>query len=318
MTTENTSNEIQIIRLYDASVKAVWDAWTDPNKAAKWWGPRGFTITTHSKDLCVGGHWRYTMHGPDGVDYPNHTKYFEVEPLRRLVYDHGGNDTQPPMFRVRVNFTDINGKTRMDMTMILPSPEAASETKKFIKKAGGNATWDRLAEFLKKESSDNEIFVINRTFDAPIDLMFEMWTDPQKLSKWLAPTGASMDFIRADIRPGGESFYCMTAPGDRKLYGRTHYIEIQKPARVIYTQQFTDKDGGISRHPLAPTWPETMRTTVTFIEESSRQTRVTVVWEIHGKCTNEELHTFVDGRTSMTGGWTGSFDKLEETLEVIS
>lgn len=78
----------------------------------------------------------------------------------------------PPMFRVTVNFSETGGKTKMEMTMALPTPEAAFETKKFIKKAGGDATWDRLAEYLSKK----DIFVINRSFEAPIDVLFHMWT----------------------------------------------------------------------------------------------------------------------------------------------
>ena len=66
MAAKNKSNSINIIRIYDAPVEAVWDAWTDPEQVAQWWGPRGFTLTTHSKDLRPGGHWAYTMHGPDG------------------------------------------------------------------------------------------------------------------------------------------------------------------------------------------------------------------------------------------------------------
>src|SRR6187551_3496635 len=121
------ANEIAITRFYDAPVQMVWDAWTDPEQVAQWWGPRGFTLTTHSKDLRPGGHWAYTMHGPDGTDYPNKTVYFEVEQGRKLVYDHGGNDDRPPLFRVTVLFTDLGGKTRMDMTSTLATAEAAEE-----------------------------------------------------------------------------------------------------------------------------------------------------------------------------------------------
>ena len=77
MAAKSKSNEIAITRIYDAPLRAVWDAWTDPKQVAKWWGPRGFTITTHSKDLRPGGSWKYTMHGPDGTDYPNITVYHE-------------------------------------------------------------------------------------------------------------------------------------------------------------------------------------------------------------------------------------------------
>jgi uncharacterized protein YndB with AHSA1/START domain len=311
MATTNKSNEIRITRVYDAPVQAVWDAWTDPNQAAQWWGPRGFTLTTHSKDLKPGGSWKYTMHGPDGVDYPNTTRYLEVEKHSKLIYDHGGNEDQPPMFRVTVLFTEAKGKTKMEMSMTLPTPEAAEETRKFIKKAGGDSTWDRLAEYLEKESSGKEKFVINRSFDAPMELMFEMWTNPKHLSQWLPPTGFKMEFIKSDIKPGGSSFYCMTGKGDMKMYGRAEYLKIEKPDRIVYTQQFCDANGNVSRHPMSPTWPETMLTTVTLTEEGLGRTRVTVSWEPHGPTTREELETFIKSRPGMTQGWTGSFDKLE-------
>src|SRR5262249_47329116 len=144
----------------------------------------------------------------------------------KLVYDHGGNDEKKPLFRVTVLFSESNGKTTMDMTMTLPTPEEAERTRNFIKKAGGNSTWDRLAEYLEKESSGKETFVIARSFDAPLDVMFEMWTNPDHFSKWLAPIGFEMQFIRADIRPGGSSFYCMSGAGGMKMYGRAEYQKI--------------------------------------------------------------------------------------------
>jgi uncharacterized protein YndB with AHSA1/START domain len=313
MAAKTKSNQINITRVYDAPVKAVWDAWTDPKQVAQWWGPRGFTITTHSKDLRPGGKWVYTMHGPDGTDYPNDTHYLEVEKHAKLVYDHGANDDRPPLFRVTVLFSESAGKTTMQMTMTLATPEAAEETRKFIKKAGGNSTWDRLAEYLAKEDSGKDQFVINRTFDAPLDLMFQMWTDPRHFSQWLAPTGFTMEFIRADIKPGGNTFYFMTN-GDIKMYGRAHYLEVQKPDRLVYTQEFCDEKENLSRHPKAPTWPATMLTTVKLTPEGPDQTRVTVTWETYGPTTREELETFINARTGMTQGWTGSFDKLESHL----
>lgn len=313
MAAKNKSNEIKITRIYDAPVKTVWEAWTDPKQVAQWWGPRGFTLTTHSKDLKVGGHWSYTMHGPDGTNYPNKTLYYEVEKYSRLVYDHGANDDQPALFRVTVNFTDLKGKTKMDMSMALATPEAAEETRKFIKKAGGDSTWDRLAEYLEKESTGKDNFVINRSFDAPLALMHKLWTDPKHFSQWLAPTGFNMEFIRADIKSGGSTFYFMT-DGKTRMYGKANYLEV-KPERLVYTQVFCDKDEKITRHPMAPTWPETMLTTVTLSEEGPERTRVTVNWEVYGNCTAEELETFIKAKAGMSMGWTGSFDKLEEYIE---
>jgi uncharacterized protein YndB with AHSA1/START domain len=315
MVARNKSNEIRIIRTYDAAVGDVWDAWTDPEQVAKWWGPRGFTLTHHSKELRPGGIWHYTMHGPDGTDYPNKTLYHEVEKHKKLVYDHGGYDEREPLFRVTVLFSEIaGGKTHMDMTMTFPSPERAEEAGKFIKQAGGNSTWDRLAEYLEKESSGKEQFVINRTFDAPIDVMFEMWTDPKHFSQWLPPTGFTMEFIKSSIKPGERTFWMMTNGADVKTYGHCEYKKIEKPHSIVYAQQFADEHGNVSRHPKAPLWPETMLTTVKLTEEGPDCTRVTVTWEPHGATTREELQAFIDARAGMTQGWTGSFDKLEALL----
>lgn len=229
------------------------------------------------------------------------------------MYDHGANDDRPPLFRVTVLFSESKGKTKMEMRMALPTPEAAEETRKFIKGAGGDATWDRLAEYLEKASSGKEQFVINRSFDAPLDVMFEMWTNPKHFSQWLAPTGFTMQFIKADIRPGGKSFYLMSG-GNVKMYGRVEYLQIDKPDRIVYTQQFCDEHENISRHPMAPTWPETMLTTVRLSEEGPNKTRVTVTWEPHGATTREELETFIKSKGGMTQGWTGSFDKLDDYI----
>jgi uncharacterized protein YndB with AHSA1/START domain len=313
MVGKNNANEIRITRIYDAPVETVWEAWTDPDQIAEWWGPRGFTTTTHSKDLRPGGFWVFTLHGPDGVECRDRVDYLEVEKYARLVYDHGADDGQPAWFRVTVLFSKIEGKTKMEMTMTLPTPEAAAETRKFIKQAGGNSTWDRLAEYLEKQASGREKFVINRSFAAPLEAVFEMWTNPKHVSQWLPPVGFEMQFIRSDIKAGGSTFYFMTGNG-LKMYGRAEYLKIEKPDLIVYSQQFCDENEKISRHPMAPSWPETMLTTVQFAAEGPSETRVTVTWEPYGPTTPEELETFIKSKGGMTQGWTGSFDKLDDHI----
>jgi uncharacterized protein YndB with AHSA1/START domain len=312
MSASKKPNELYIHRVFDAPVKLVWDAWTDPAQAGLWWGPRGFTLTTHSKELRVGGQWIYTMHGPDGTDYPNIATYHEVEPYARLVYDHGATATTPPLFRVTVTFKEVRGKTLMDMTMALATEEAAKETAKFIKKAGGNSTWDRLAEYLHDKDGKDK-FVINRSFDAPIDLVFDVWTKPEHLAQWLPPTGAVSVFFKADIKTGGKGFYCMEGPFG-KLYGKSEYVEVTQPNRIVYRQQFCDENQNVTRHPMAPTWPETMLTTVELTAEDANTTRVTITWEVFGDANDTERNTFHNAKGGMTQGWTGSFDKMESYL----
>jgi uncharacterized protein YndB with AHSA1/START domain len=307
------ANELEIIRVYDAPVKLVWECFTDVKHQAHWWGPRGFTITTKSKELRPGGKWIYTMHGPDGIDYPNIATYHEVVKYQKLVYDHGGNEERQKLFTVTVTFQEELGKTIMCMIMALDTPEAAKEIKKFIKLAGGNSTWDRLGEYLDHEQSGKEPFYINRTFEAPIAKIFEMWSRPEHLSKWLPPSGMEMKVIEGSIK-SSHSLRFKMFNGDMALYGIMKFQEVSPVHRIVYTQQFTDENGNVERFPGLNDWPETLLTTVSLTEESENQTRVTVKTEAMGDITTAELQAFINERSGMTQGWTGSFDKLEELI----
>jgi len=92
MSQANLDNPVEIIicRTFAAPRELVWLAWTDPNHVGRWWGPAGFTTTTHSMDFRPGGSWRYTMHGPDGRDYGNRIDYIEIVKPSRLIYKLGG------------------------------------------------------------------------------------------------------------------------------------------------------------------------------------------------------------------------------------
>jgi hypothetical protein len=68
-----------------------------------------------------------------------------------------------------------------------------------------------------------------------------------------------------------------------------NYQKIDKPDHLVYTQVFCDENETISRHPMAPTWPETMRTDVKLTAEGPDQTRVTITWEPYGPATKEEI-----------------------------
>jgi uncharacterized protein YndB with AHSA1/START domain len=144
--------------------------------------------------------------------------------------------------------------------------------------------------------------------------MFDMWTNPKHFRQWLPPTGFTMEFVKADIKPGGTNMYYMSGPGIDKMYGKINYVDIRKPDLLVYTQEFCDEHGNMARHPMAPTWPATMLTTVQLTAEGPEQTRVTITWEIHGTATREELETFIKERGGMTQGWGGSFDKLDDYL----
>jgi uncharacterized protein YndB with AHSA1/START domain len=313
MAAKNSSNVISLTRVYDAPLTAVWEAWTNPEEVAQWWGPRGFTLTTHDHDLRTGGHWHYTMHGPDGTDYENTTQYREVVPHARMVYDHGGHKDRPPLFRVTALFTEREGRTQLDMSMAFATPEVALEMRGFIRKAGGDGTWDRLAEHLGKRCAGKEQFFITRSFDASIEHVYGMWTDPEHLSQWLPPTGATMRFLRAEPWVGGTSFYAMTAAGGAVMHGLVKYMALEKPHHIQYTQHFCDEQERVIRPAFFANWPLAMLTTVTLASEGEARTRVTVRWEPR-EATEADTAEFIRQRSGMSIGWTGTFDKLEVAL----
>ena len=145
-------------RLLDAPRKLVFAAWTDPKHLAQWWGPNGFTTTTHAFDFRPGGVWRFVMHGPDGRDYQNRITFDEIVPPERIVYRHaGGDDVEPVQFTQTVTFEDIgNGQTRLTWHGRFPSAE---ERARVIKEYGADnglvETMARLVDYVASMSSSS-------------------------------------------------------------------------------------------------------------------------------------------------------------------
>jgi uncharacterized protein YndB with AHSA1/START domain len=148
--------QIVIMRLLDAPREQVFEVWTTPEHVANWWGPDGFTITTGSMEVRPGGEWRFTMHGPDGADYPNLIRYTDVVPPERLSYAHmdmpAADDTT---FDVDVFFDEFLGNTVLTMKMVFPTAAALAENvAKYHSIEGGNQTADRLVAYVLKARHD--------------------------------------------------------------------------------------------------------------------------------------------------------------------
>ncbi|HEX2080973.1 MAG TPA: SRPBCC family protein [Longimicrobium sp.] len=142
--------EIVLTRVFDARPELVFQAWTDPRHLPHWWGPDGFTITLHECEVRVGGTCRFTMHGPDGTDYPNRIVYREIVRPERLVYDHGDDvDDDPNMFLVTVTFGDEGGRTRLTSRMLFPTAAQRNGAAAYGAVELGNQTMAKLAEYLK-------------------------------------------------------------------------------------------------------------------------------------------------------------------------
>jgi uncharacterized protein YndB with AHSA1/START domain len=71
-----------------ATPTQVFAAMSDPTRVARWWGPDGFTNTIHQFDFRPGGTWLLTMHGPDGKNYPNESRFARIVPGELLEIEH--------------------------------------------------------------------------------------------------------------------------------------------------------------------------------------------------------------------------------------
>ncbi len=148
---EHDPKSIIAMRVLDAPRDLVFAVWSDPKHLAQWWGPNGFTTTTHSMDFRPGGVWLFVMHGPDGQDYDNRITYDEIVKPERLVYHHGGGeDVEPVQFRSTVTFEDLGrNRTRLTLHAVFPS---AAERDRVIKEYGADKgavqTLSRLADYV--------------------------------------------------------------------------------------------------------------------------------------------------------------------------
>jgi uncharacterized protein YndB with AHSA1/START domain len=156
-------------------------------------------------------------------------------------------------------------------------------------------------------------FVISRVFDAPRDLVWKAFTDPDHMKQWWGPKGFTVIQSKMDLRPGGTYHYGMRAPDGSAMWGKFVYREVAAPARMVFINSFSDEAGGITRHPMAPTWPLEMLSIFTFEEEPGGKTKLTIRWSPHN-ATEEERKTFDASHDNMRQGWNGTLEQLTAYL----
>ena len=152
VSTEASDREIVLSRTYAAPRELVFEAWIDPVHVAEWWGPAGFTTTTHEMDPRPGGTWRFIMHGPDGVDYPNRIDYLEITKPERLVYTHR-SDEEPPQiqFEATIDFSERGVHTELNLRMLFrTAAERDLVVEQYGAIEGGIQHLQRLADYLAK------------------------------------------------------------------------------------------------------------------------------------------------------------------------
>lgn len=155
-------------------------------------------------------------------------------------------------------------------------------------------------------------FTITRTFHAPRSKVWDAWTTPEALAEWFGPKGSSSVLLAFDLRPGGEWRGRMDMPNGGTVYSKFVFREVEPISRLVWVHGFADHEGNRARAPFAEQFPLEMLTTVLFTDDGDG-TRIELSWTPLN-ATSEEEAFFASMMASMEGGWSGSFEQLDEFL----
>ena len=157
------------------------------------------------------------------------------------------------------------------------------------------------------ESAQREI-ILSRVLDAPRDLVWKAWTEPERLMRWWGPKEFTSPSCKLDFRVGGTYLFCMRSPEGQDYWSTGVYREIVPQERIVCTDSFADESGNVvpaTHYGLGADFPLEMLVTVTF-EEHDGGTKMTLR---HSGLPAGEM-------IEMTStGWNESFDKLAESLK---
>ena len=155
--------------------------------------------------------------------------------------------------------------------------------------------------------SAQEGFVITRVFDAPRQLVWKAWTEPEHLMRWWGPKDYTSPVCRIDFRVGGTYLFCMRSPAGKDYWSTGVYREIVPMERFVCTDAFADADGNVvpaASYGMTGEWPDELLVTVTF-EDHQGKTRLSLK---HVGIPTGEMSELTQT------GWNESLDKLAESL----
>ncbi|MCP4288825.1 MAG: SRPBCC domain-containing protein [Gammaproteobacteria bacterium] len=150
--------------------------------------------------------------------------------------------------------------------------------------------------------------VIERTFDAPVDLIWKMWTDPEHFKNWYGPRGCTVPVAKMDVSVGGKRLVCMEMQrpgGSMKMWTTGEHTEVIPNRRLVYTESMADENGNVVS-PSAMGMPGGYPAT----------TEVTVQLEdLRGRTKMVMTHAGVPADSPGASGWNQAFDKLAAHIE---
>ena len=156
---------------------------------------------------------------------------------------------------------------------------------------------------------------ITKVFDAPRELVWQMWTVPEYAMKWWGPKGFSAPSIKIDLRVGGQYIFAMQGPAgsewDKVMYSAGKYLEIVPMEKLVVTDYFSDEEGNMidaAKYGMDPNFPAENIATVLFEEEAGK-TKLTILYNPESEAALEAMI-----KSQMKEGWESSLEKLAENL----
>ncbi len=225
--------EIEITRVLNAPRHLVYSVWTEAHHVRNWWGPRHFTTPVCEMDVRPGGVWRLVMRGPDDRDFECRFVYREVVPLQRLVFEQ---DVELDGVRVIRGLTTVILEEQGDKTRLTVRSEANALVDAALNMLQGmEAGWTQTIEKFQEWTAEAAARTISTTrlFQAPRDLVFDMFTSREHVGHFWGPRGFSLTIHQMDARPGGRWSFVMHGPDGRDYPNEIEYREVQRPGRLV-------------------------------------------------------------------------------------
>lgn len=165
----------------------------------------------------------------------------------------------------------------------------------------------------KTDTSNLPMYVLERMFDAPRELVWKAWTDPELLSRWYGPRVETI-VHRLDLRPGGLWLVEMKW-GGKSSYQRVEYTEVVSRERLVWLHSNSDAAWNIAPSQMMANWPLTLLTTVTF-ETVGTKTKVRLTWVPH-HASDAEIACFAAAIGGLDKGWGAGMDLLAKLLSEL-
>ena len=158
--------------------------------------------------------------------------------------------------------------------------------------------------------SDLPEYSLNRVFDAPRELVWRAWTDPELLNRWYGP-GVETVIHQFDLEPGGCWLNEMKF-GENSNYQKVVFQEVSHPEKLVWHHCSADSDWNIAANPMMPDWPRVLLTTVIF-EEMGDQTKVRLS-QVPLDATDAEIACFGQMMAGMDKGWGSGYTIIDEII----